>query len=81
MDHFPGTLYQIDGETVRALYRLSIRLNDNSTVMSPDDRRDLAHRMRALLRKAQPGEMGATVTGTGSPSPSRNPSGLHSSTL
>ncbi len=61
MDHFPGMLYQIDGETVRALYQLSIRLNDNSTVMSPDERGDLAHRIRVLLRKAQPVELGATV--------------------
>ncbi len=46
---------------MRALYRLSNRLNDNSTMMPPDERRELAHRIRALLRKAQPVELGATV--------------------
>jgi hypothetical protein len=81
MDHFPGVLYQIDGETLRALYRFSIRLNDNSTVMSPDERRDLAHRMRALLRKAQPVELGATSTDTRSISSSPGPSRLNVSPL
>jgi hypothetical protein len=61
MDHLPGILYQIEGETVRAPYRLSIRLGDNSTAMSPDERRDLAHRIRALLRKVQPIELEAAV--------------------
>jgi hypothetical protein len=52
MDRFPGKLYQIDAETLRALYRLSNRLND-TTVMTPDERRNLAQRMHALLRKSE----------------------------
>ena len=53
MDHFPGNLYQIDAEILRALYRLSNRLSDGSTVMTPDERSDLAQRMRVLLRKSE----------------------------
>ena len=31
MDQFPGKLYQIDAETLRALYRLANRYNDSSS--------------------------------------------------
>ena len=53
MDHFPGELYQIDAETLRGLFRLSNRLRDNNRVMTPDERSDLAQRMRTLLRKTE----------------------------
>ena len=52
MDRFPGKCYQIDAETLRALYRLANRVN-NSSVMTPDERRDISGRMQTLLRKAE----------------------------
>ena len=52
MDLFPGTQYQIDAETLRALYRMSNQLNQNG-VMTPDERRDFAQRMKGLLRKTK----------------------------
>jgi hypothetical protein len=52
MDLFPGKLYQIDAETLRALYRLSNRLNEGGG-LTADDHRDLAQRLKGLLRKAE----------------------------
>ena len=53
MDRFPGKCYQIDAETLRALYRLANRINNITSVMTPDERRDLSGRMCTLLRKAE----------------------------
>jgi hypothetical protein len=53
MNQFPGDLYQIGAETLRGQYRLSNRLMDNNRVMTPDERYDLAQRMRTLLRKTE----------------------------
>ena len=52
MDLFPGIQYQIDAETLRALYRMSNQLNQ-SGAMTPDERGDFAQRMKGLLRKAE----------------------------
>ena len=52
MDQFPGKLYQIDAETLRALYRLANRFNDSS-VITPDERSNLAGRMKVLLRTTE----------------------------
>jgi hypothetical protein len=52
MDLFPGSQYQIDAETLRALYRMSNQLNQ-SGAMTPDERRGFAQRMKGLLRKAE----------------------------
>jgi hypothetical protein len=45
MDRFLGMLYQIDVETLRALYRLSNRLNDDSTMMVM-----VSHHLNSQLR-------------------------------
>jgi hypothetical protein len=52
MDLFPGSRYQIDAETLRALYRMSNQLNQSGTV-TPDEARNFAQRMKGLLRKAE----------------------------
>jgi hypothetical protein len=52
MDFFPGSQYQIDAETLRALYRMSNQLNQSGT-MTPDEARNFAQRMKGLLRKAE----------------------------
>jgi hypothetical protein len=52
MDLFPGSQYQIDAETLRALYRMSNQLNQSGT-MTPDEARNFAQRMKGLLRKAE----------------------------
>ena len=65
MDRFPGSCHQIDGETLRALHRLSNRLSGDSGVTTPDDRRDIAQRMRTLLRKTEQVEPRAAAEGNG----------------
>jgi hypothetical protein len=52
MDLFPGSRYQIDAETLRVLYRLSNRLSEGG-VMTADDRRIFAQRLKGLLRKSE----------------------------
>jgi hypothetical protein len=54
MDLFPGSQYQIDAETLRALYRMSNQLNQSGGgTMTLDEARNFAQRMKGLLRKAE----------------------------
>ena len=48
---FPASAIRL-AETLRTLYRLANRVN-NSSVMTPDERRDISGRMQTLLRKAE----------------------------
>jgi hypothetical protein len=52
MDQFPGNSYRIDGGTLRKLYRLANRFSDGS-MMTPDERNDVARRVKALLRETE----------------------------
>jgi hypothetical protein len=52
MSHTPkfnhDAFYLIDGEALDRIWRISYRFNDG-IVMSPDERRDLAQEIQALL--------------------------------
>jgi hypothetical protein len=52
MSHFSSGLYQVDAETLRALNRLANRFREGS-VMTAEERTNVALRMKALLRQAK----------------------------